>query len=315
MNPLISIIIPCYNAENYIGTVITSLLQQTYPTWEAIFINDGSTDNTNTILKSYENRYGSHIKIFYQNNQGAAKARAYGITKASGDYIIFLDVDDTLTYDALEKFFKAFNDEKTDIVVSGFNIIKNNNLAKSKKLHKQTLTNIDYLKKTLCGIYGWELWGKMYRRGLFNNSINTPEHIRVGEDAAVFIQLVLYARNIQTLDEELYNYMQYENSVSHIQSSEYAEETLQAGFYIKNILNQKSFYTSIKTEINTMLLLFLSNSTRKAYLGRNHPLVQTIYKQHCNRKSLNLLPLNKRIYLISYYLFGKVISIFLNNMP
>lgn len=310
MNYLISIIIPCYNTETYINKTIVSLKQQTYQTWEAICIDDGSTDNTEKLFADYT-RQDNRIKYFYQSNQGAAKARAYGITKASGEYITFLDADDTLTHDALEKLIKAFEDADTDIAVSGCNIIRQEHLIKSKKLHRQTLHNLDYLKKVLYGKYGWELWGKMYRKKLFDNTIKTPEHIRIGEDASVFIQLVSYARKIQILNETLYNYIQYESSASHVQSPKYAEETLQAGFFIESFLKQKDFYASINTEINAMLLLFLSNSTRKAYLGKKHPLVRNIYKQHCNWESLSKLPFVKTIYLIVYYFFGKFISKFL----
>ena len=310
MCSLISIIIPCYNCERYFSQLFNTLTKQTYSHWEAICIDDGSTDNTEKLLTEYA-RKDNRIKYFYQTNQGAAKARAYGISKASGEFITFLDADDTLSCNALEKFLKAFADADTDIVVSGFNIIKQSHLVKSKRLSKQKLHSVDYLKKVLCGKYGWELWTKMYRRKLFDNSIITPEHIRIGEDASVFIQLVSYAKNIQVMDETLYNYIQYESSASHVQSSKYAEETLQAGFFIEDILKQKDFHSEIKNEIDAMCLLFLSNSTRKAYLERIHPLVQKVYKQHCNRKSLNLLPLSKRIYLIIYYFFGKFISLFL----
>lgn len=307
MCSLISIIIPCYNCERYFSQLFNTLTKQTYSHWEAICIDDGSTDNTGKLLTEFA-RKDNRIKYFYQTNQGAAKARAYGISKASGEFITFLDADDTLPHNALEKFLKAFADADTDIVVSGFNIIKQSHLVKSKRLSKQKLHSIDYLKKVLCGKYGWELCAKMYRTKLFDNPIITPEHIRIGEDASVFIQLVSYAKNIQVMDETLYNYIQYESSASHVQSPKYAEETLQAGFFIEDILKQKDFHSEIKNEIDAMFLLFLSNSTRRAFLGKKNKLIKSIYKSHCKLKALCLIPIHKGIYTILYFFFGKYIS-------
>lgn len=310
MKTKISIIIPCYDCEKHLPPLFNTLTRQTCPNWEAICIDDGSSDNTGKLLTEFAKK-DNRIKYFYQTNQGAAKARAYGTSKASGEFITFLDADDTLSCNALEKFLKAFDDADTDIVVSGFNIIRQSRLVKSKKLSKQKLHSIDYLKKVLCGQYGWELCAKMYRKKLFTNSIITPEHIRIGEDASVFIQLVSYGQNIQVIDETLYNYIQYENSASHVHSPKYAEETLQAGFFIEDILKQKDFYSEISNEIDAMFLLFLSNSTRRAYLGRKNNLIRSIYKNHCNLKALCLIPTHKGIYTILYFLFGKYISKFL----
>lgn len=165
MCSLISIIIPCYNCERYFSQLFNTLTKQTYSHWEAICIDDGSTDNTEKLLTEYA-RKDNRIKYFYQTNQGAAKARAYGISKASGEFITFLDADDTLSCNALEKFLKAFADADTDIVVSGFNIIKQSHLVKSKRLSKQKLHSVDYLKRyfavNMAGSYGLRCIGENY---------------------------------------------------------------------------------------------------------------------------------------------------------
>lgn len=291
----VSIIIPCYNSSSYIFRCISNLFAQTYTKWEAIFVNDGSIDDTLNRLQNCSGK-DERIKIFSQPNQGAAKARELGISKATGDYITFLDVDDTLPADALEKMVNAF-DENVDIVVSGFNIVKRNKIVKRKTLPRGELDNLTYLKRVLSGKYGWELWAKMYRRELFLQPIKTPKGIRIGEDASVFIQLVIYAKRIRILSEQLYNYIQYSESASHTKSSKYAEETLQAAFFIEKILKETSFYDEIKGEIDAMFLLFYSNSTRKMRLNSNHPLVRNIIVTHGNISAMRRIPLLKVIYI------------------
>lgn len=306
---MISIIIPTYNGEKYLNQCFQTLQQQTYNDWETVFIDDGSTDGSGSALQELSNK-DPRIKVYSQANQGAAKARETGIAKAKGDFITFLDVDDTIPPDYLCGLVGLFT-EDTDIVATGFNIIHNGQVTKKKVLDNSTFSRIEYLKKVLTGRYGWELCGKIYRKRLFDHPIQTPEGIRIGEDAAVFLQLVSHARRVQVIDKPLYNYIQYQKSASHVQSTKYAEETLQAGFFIESVLKKCDFYPEIKKEIDSMFLLLYSNSTRKAYLGKTHPLVQEILKKHFTLKALRLLPIYKSIYIISYRFVGKYINKFL----
>lgn len=298
---LISIIIPCYNGAIYIENCIESLHNQTLSDWEAVFINDGSKDNTLDLLEKSA-KQDKRIKVYTQRNQGAAKAREYGLSKAKGDYITFLDVDDTLTVDALEVMAKSF-DEQTDIVASGFNIIKRDKIIKRKMLHQATLEKLDYLKKVLSGKCGWELCAKMYRRELFSQPILTPAGIRSGEDAAVFIQLVCRAKQVNILSEQLYNYMQYEQSASHVKSTKYAEETLQSAFFIEDVLKSQKFYRNIRKEIDGMFLLSYSNSTRKGVLSRNNYFVKRLKKEHFSISGFMSIPFYKAVYVALVYYF------------
>lgn len=299
-NPLVSVIIPCYNSEKYIDTCAKTLLNQSYDNWEAIFINDGSIDHTNELLLDYASRY-AQIMVYSQDNRGAAKAREYGLSKVLGEYIVFLDVDDTLQDSAIELMVDSF-DNDTDIIVSGLNIIKRGKLLKRKAYRQMKLDKLDYLKKVLRGKYGWELSAKMYRRDLFSQDLKTPTGIRVGEDAAISIQLAYRARKVRVLSEQLYNYIQYEQSASHIKSLEYAEETLQAAFFIESILKGTSFYEKVKSDIDGMFLLFYSNSTRKGILGKKHPLMVKLKKEHLSLSAFTRIPFYKALY-ISILLF------------
>lgn len=276
--------------------------KQVYSNWEAIFVNDGSVDHTNTILTRLIT-VDKRVMLIEQPNQGAAKARELGISKATGEYITFLDVDDTLPADALETMVEAF-DANVDIVVSGFSIEKQGKNVKCKTLKEQKLDSIAYLKGVLCGKYGWELWAKMYRRELFSQPIETPIGIRIGEDAAVFIQLAVRARRVKVLAEQLYNYIQYEQSASHLKLLKYAEETLEAAFFIEALLKKTSIYKEVKKEIDAMFLLFYSNSSRKVLLSSKHPLVYKIVKEHFKLSTFIQVPFSKAVYVNICYIIS-----------
>ena len=112
----ISIIIPCFNHQEYVATAIASALDQTIPC-EIIFVNDGSTDNSLEIAKSFENR----IRIVNQVNKGLPSARNTGIMWATGDFVLFLDADDILQENCVEKIIEAIkNNPDADIISPSF---------------------------------------------------------------------------------------------------------------------------------------------------------------------------------------------------
>ena len=149
---VISIIIPCYNVESYIFSLYSMLEQQTYPVWEAICVNDGSIDRTEELLWQLAEN-DSRIKVYSQSNRGVAQAREKGIKKAVGDYITFLDADDTLAINALELLMEGLR-YNADIVVSSFNIVNYDKIKKIKPVDFTVLDNVTYLKKVLHGKYG-----------------------------------------------------------------------------------------------------------------------------------------------------------------
>ncbi|RYG39898.1 MAG: glycosyltransferase family 2 protein [Chitinophagaceae bacterium] len=108
MNSMVSILIPAYNSESFLGTAIESALKQTWKAKEVIVVDDGSTDSTLTIARSYE---VSGVKVFAQPNKGASAARNLGLQMASGDFIQFLDADDFLREDKIERQIRLFKEE------------------------------------------------------------------------------------------------------------------------------------------------------------------------------------------------------------
>ena len=116
--PKISVIIPVYNTENYLKECLNSVINQTFKDIEIICVNDGSTDNSLSILEEYA-RTDSRIKIINQKNQGVSSSRNNGIKSARGEYIMFLDSDDLYKPDLCEKVVEKIDSQSPDIVMWG----------------------------------------------------------------------------------------------------------------------------------------------------------------------------------------------------
>ncbi len=122
--PLVSIIIPCYNAEKYIEETILSVIRQTYTKVEIVVIDDGSTDNSATIIKGLSRQY--NLKYFFQDNTGVSTARNAGIMASSGEYIVPLDADDILLPESIEKKVKLAVQGNYDLVYSWVEVTDDN---------------------------------------------------------------------------------------------------------------------------------------------------------------------------------------------
>ena len=117
MQPLISIVIPVYNAERYINKCIDSVLSQSYANWELLLIDDGSSDDSGRICDGYSKK-DDRIRTFHKRNGGVGSARNVGIEQASGDFITFIDSDDWISSQYIADFVRC-NPQRKSIVVSG----------------------------------------------------------------------------------------------------------------------------------------------------------------------------------------------------
>ncbi len=113
----ISVIIPCYNAERFVAECLFSVLNQTHKNIEIICVNDGSSDNSLSILTDFQQKYPAIVRVIDIPNQGASKARNLGLSQATGDYIQFLDADDVITNEKFEKQLAGFSGN-ADVVIS-----------------------------------------------------------------------------------------------------------------------------------------------------------------------------------------------------
>jgi glycosyltransferase involved in cell wall biosynthesis len=194
---LISIIVPCYNASSYLKEAIESVLKQTHQQFELILVNDGSTDDSETIIKSYRDE---RIRYYYQENKGQCAASNFGLAKASGDYIKFFDADDVMNETHLEAQLKKLNG-RTDAVASCAwgRFYDGNPLSatfKAEPVWKDMLP-LDWIKAALSqssDMMGAWLW--LIPKQVIQQSGGWDERLSLNNDFEFSIRLLLHAQKV-----------------------------------------------------------------------------------------------------------------------
>jgi len=250
---LCSIIIPVYNAEKYLSKSIESILQQTHQDFELIIINDGSTDNSEEVIKSY--LYDSRIKYFSQTNKGEAAARNRGIAESKGEYIAFLDADDLYSPTKLTEQITYFQENhEFDIVYSDIEVINEKGLyigeLKSEQIIKEPndfLANILY-RQIIPGPAAI-----MLRRKCIESGIRYPENYVNAEDYLFTIQLAQHFK-IGYLPKKLYLYRRHENNLTnnHLKQIENEKKIVQS-LGVENIIKIIRDSTYIIEEQNLLM--------------------------------------------------------------
>ncbi|MBV1709529.1 MAG: glycosyltransferase [Erysipelothrix sp.] len=200
---LVTIIMPVYNTEQYLEKSITSVLNQTYSNFELFLIDDGSTDNSLSICRMYENR-DKRIKVLWQQNYGPASARNLALDNMSGEYISFVDSDDWISPQMIYELVSALESFSCDISVcaiasfNGIRLVEGKHYS-STKLFSTADTIKEYLTKPT--LHSGPC-NKVYRRCVFND-IRFP-NVRSKEDAFIMHRLLSKSRQTVYLPLSLY---------------------------------------------------------------------------------------------------------------
>ena len=211
---MISIIVPIYNGSNVIVRCLKSILNQSYKDLEIVLVNDGSTDNSLEILKEYR-KIDKRIILINQINKGVAAARNTGLKNCTGDYFLFVDADDWIENDMIEKMMSLLK-EDTDIVFCNSDHaekkddVKKINCPRIEEWNakKQQLEFMKHQRMT--GM----LWNKLIRREL-TNGIFFNEETGYGEDAEFLWEILKKSKQMIVTDEILYHHVLDTNSISH----------------------------------------------------------------------------------------------------
>ena len=204
----VSVIVPVYNVEEYLEKCLDSLVNQTLKDIEIIIINDGSPDNSQQIIDSYAQKY-KNIKPYIKENGGLSDARNFGIKKASGEYLAFLDSDDYVTTDMYEKMYEKAKSGNFDVVVCDLNYIYEDKIVPAYSNLKTDTTNI---KKAMLNIYP-AAWNKIFKKKLFSNGIEFKKGVWF-EDVEFLYRLLPYVKTIGVVHEHFNQYVQREGSIT-----------------------------------------------------------------------------------------------------
>jgi glycosyltransferase involved in cell wall biosynthesis len=250
---LVSVCIPVYNTEKYIGDTIESVLNQTYKNIEVIIVNDGSTDNSLAVLKKYRQQ---RVKIFTQTNKGASAARNRGYREATGEYIKFLDGDDLINPEMIEAQVATAVMNKNCLISAKWGRFFNNDINTFKLGYEdcwETMSAIDWLCSS------WKNGNSMTQSGMFlipRNIIEVAglwnESLSLIDDMEFFTRLIL--KSIKVVFEPnaiLY----YRSGVTGSLSSRKSYQSIHSAFNsidisTQNILNQKRSFETLNASAN-----------------------------------------------------------------
>lgn len=212
MEPLISVIVPAYNGQDYLENCIKSIQGQTYPCKEIILVNDGSTDHTGEICKNLAKEH-DNIHVITLNDEGVSAARNAGMDQAGGEYLMFVDADDRIHPEMLQMLYDVLIRTSSDVAGCGFFLwgseeewkcgIKDGRSAQGKLCvlqRDELLEQIADGKDTRC-------WAKLYKKKVIGNH-RFRQGLTIGEDMLFLLDILADIKKVATIDFKGYGYYQ-----------------------------------------------------------------------------------------------------------
>lgn len=219
LNKVVSVVVPIYNVEKYLDNCIESIVNQGYTNLEIILVDDGATDSSPIICDEWKKR-DERVIVIHKENGGLSSARNAGLEEATGDYIMFIDSDDWVELDIVEKSVERIEKDKSDLVIFGYKKVD----EKGKNRGEYTFGNGTYTKKELSQqlhrrilemSFGYA-WNKLYRLSVIkDNNIVNDGTIVDREDLYFNMSLLKYLNRISYMDCVGYAYLQRSNSLLH----------------------------------------------------------------------------------------------------
>ncbi|WP_339663878.1 glycosyltransferase [uncultured Psychrobacter sp.] len=272
-NELVSIVVPIYNAEIYLSKCLKSIASQTYEHLEVILINDGSTDGSGDIARSFCET-DTRFKLITQVNSGVAAAREKGLRLVQGKFVIHADSDDLMAEKAIEYLYKSIVDNESDIAIGAYT--KQCNIGEEFVTH-HTCDKHDFIHNILTGKYHSGLWNKLIRTELcrdisFNESINYMED-------KLFLSKVLKKDDIKIsiINENVYYYRLVTSSYTNNISSDSISSSIEVTNKVCNIFQDiysNEFIAHIKNKNKLMVLLNSQRTQRGIFPESNKYLLE-----------------------------------------
>lgn len=249
--PLVSLIIPVYNVEDYLRKALQSVENQTFNNFEAIIVNDGSTDESLKIINEFVER-NSNFHLINQKNAGLSAARNTGLIASKGEYIAFMDSDDYINPDFIKLLYNAAVKNNADIACCNFNLYyPNSNLRIYMPFTCMPgiYSNSKALKKLILdlGLHYFS-WNKLCKRSLFFDN-NIKFYDMYFEDIATSPRLFYHANKIVVLGKALYNYTNRETSILNSVNVRKVNDFIRSLGVIRNFFEKHNDYKKYKNRI------------------------------------------------------------------
>lgn len=212
MDKKVSVIMPVYNSSNYLRTCLDSVVSQTYSNFEIVLVDDGSTDGSQNICDEYASIF-NNINVYHIDNKGVSNARNFGISKAKGELVTFVDADDWVEKDILENLVSMINDYDLSCCslrevwphINTKNLLINSNYQLDNP--KDAFDVINRMHKGVTV--------KLFRKEIIiNNNIKFNEEIKNGEDAVFLYEYLMHANSFVTSSKIVYNYNKIDSNTA-----------------------------------------------------------------------------------------------------
>ena len=218
MRPMVSIIVPVYNAERYLRRCVDSILNQEYTDFEMFLVNDGSTDSSGDICEEYGDK-DPRVIVIQKENTGVSDSRNLALDRARGKYLQFLDSDDWITPDATRLFVRAAEEYGCDMVISDFYRVVGERLSPKGDIEEEgVLTQEEFaahMMENPADFYYGVLWNKLYRRDLVEeHNLRMDTNINWCEDFLFNLEYIRYAKVFYALHAPIYYYVKRKGSLA-----------------------------------------------------------------------------------------------------
>lgn len=274
--PLISVIIPVYNTEKYVVESITSVLNQTYGNIEIIVVDDGSPDRSAEII---ENEFKDSVVLLRKKNGGVSTARNAALDIAQGEYVTFLDSDDTLQPDAVENLYKKMIESSCDVVVpNSCHVVDLKGNVKTQKLFDEVNDAMDSTKFAIDHMIiegtAWRCSSVFYKMSVIReNYMRFPEGVRLNEDFFFNLAYFAHIKRLSVLSVPTLNVNKRENSATAVKKADTIERCMLGDRNVITFLRsvgldeQQSRAIADQLLIKNIVVFFVKNV--KLYAGQH----------------------------------------------
>ena len=318
-NVLVSIVVPVYNVEKYLEECINSILLQTYNNIEILMINDGSTDNSGYICDLYKKK-DKRINVFHKKNEGLGLTRNYGLSKAKGKYVMFVDSDDYILKNAVELLIN--NLQKNDTVIAGYTKVSDNGkILYEEKYKKEKFINKSVKNKLLPRFVGslpsvkdsifTTVCAKLYSMDLikkYNIKFKSEREFQ-SEDLGFQFEYFRYSKSVCVIERSVYYYRFNPNSLTTKYKKNRFSETLKVYNYINDSIlflelpqstflrNKKMLFVQIRACLSQESKRISKKSRRERIKSVKQIVDNKIVVEAVNNYPINLLNFKQKIFL------------------
>ncbi len=262
MEPLISVIVPVYNGQEYLRNCIESIEKQTYSRIEIIIVNDGSTDQTENVCTELVKKY-ANIYVVSMNDEGVSAARNAGIKKAGGDYLMFVDADDRLHPEMIRKLYTALTGTSSDIAGCDFFCWNNEEEwnkrvsgEKNKEYSLEILHRDEVLERIVKG-RDVRCWGKLYKRKTIAGHAFV-EGLTIGEDMIFLLDVLPCIKKMALLSFAGYGYYQNPSGAMNRKFSPKYMDQIRCWEMVRDRILQVDYTMKAKVTANLLMAIMLT---------------------------------------------------------